>query len=398
MRISDTLSWVQKSIMSQKLRAGLAIAGFATGMAAVVLMNSIGESLRMYVLAEFTQFGSNIISFTPGKTETFGVGGLLKTVRPLTLSDGEYLSKQKHVEFVVPVIVGTAKVKAHNRARYTDIIGVNSYAIDAWRLAIAQGKFLPDDEAASPRSFAVLGAKLKRELFGNSTALGQNIHLGSQRFKVIGVLAEKGQFMGTDLDDIVYIPAAKALQLFNRDSLMELDVFYQSGLSANQIVAQLKPKMVNRHGMEDFTIITQDDMLASLDKILFIIKMAGTGLGMISLLVGSVGIATIMAITVTERTSEIGLLRALGFSQKQVRHLFLTEAVFLALISGLVGYLIVFVLLLVAKLLLPNVPIVLNIYVLFGSLFVSAFIGLIAGIYPAQTAAKLTPIDALRAE
>ncbi|TRX57041.1 ABC transporter permease [Thalassomonas sp. M1454] len=398
MGFKDLIIWVEKSLSAQKLRAGLTIAGFATGMAAVVLMNSIGESLRMYVLQEFTQFGSNIVAITPGKTETFGMGGILKTVRPLTLSDGEYLARQKHIEFAVPVVAGTAKIKAENRSRYTDVLGVNAFANKAWKLEISQGKFLPNDDIKSPRSFAVLGAKLKKELFANSSALGKYVHVGSQRFKVVGVLAEKGQFMGQDLDDLIYIPAAKAMQLFNRNSLMELDLFYQPGLSANEIVNQIKPKLINRHGLEDFTVITQDDMLKSLDNILFIIKMAGAALGLISLLVGAVGIATIMTITVSERTWEIGLLRALGFSEQQVKNLFLAEAIFLAVVSGLVGYFIVLIMLIIAKLALPGVPIDINIYVLITTILISAIIGLLAGIYPAKNAANLTPIDALRTE
>ncbi len=396
MHFIDIIKWVKSALAAQKLKAYLTIAGFATGMAAVVLMTSIGDSLKLYVLQQFTQFGSNIIAITPGRSETFGIGGLLKTVRPLTIEDGEQLAKLPNVEYVVPVLAGNAKVKHSNRGRFTDIIGVNSYADSAWKLSLANGNFLPEDASTTPRSFAVLGAKLKQELFGTKAAIGQYVHIGSQRFVVIGVLASKGQFMGFDLDDTVYIPTAIAMRLFNRNSLMELDVFYQGKVDVNVMTKHIKTTLINRHKMEDFTIISQDDMLKSLDKILTIIRIAGSALGLISLIVGAVGIATIMTITVSERTSEIGLLRAVGCSQLQIKQLFLSEAILLAMLSGFLGYLLVVLVLLTSKVFAPNIPIDINFGVFLAAMLASAFIGLLAGYFPARNAANLPPIVALR--
>ncbi|WP_144392354.1 ABC transporter permease [Pleionea sediminis] len=398
MNWADRFEWVFRSLSSYRLRSLLTILGFAVGIASVTLLSALGEGMRQFIMNEFTQFGSRIIAITPGKTETFGFGGLLNTTRPLTLDDAIQLKSLRAVEHVVPVVFGTGQIESVNRSRYTDIAAVGPQAAKAWKIDVAQGRFLPDDNIQQPRAYAVLGSELKKELFGNKGALGEIVRIAQTRFRVIGVMESKGEFLGTNLDDLIYIPAQKGLQLFNRNSLMEIDVFYYENISSHDIAELVKRKLIERHGMEDFTLITQDAMLDSMDDILQIVKVAAAGLGSIALLVGGVGILTIFSITVTERKQEIGLLRALGFTSIQLRNLFLYEAIALAIFGGLLGYSLILLPSVVAHYLFPDFPIELELSVLILALLVSAIIGVIAGLKPAIDASKLPPIEALRDE
>lgn len=398
MNFLDYLRWIFRALWMQRLRSVLTIVGFAIGIAAMVLLSSLGEGLRQFVIQEFTQFGSHIVAITPGKTETFGMGGILNTTRPLSLEDSEALKRIPGVEQVVPVVFGTAQIKAVGRSRYTDVAGVGALADKAWKLEVSQGSFLPQEDIQRARAFAVLGSKLKRELFGGDNPLGEFVHIGGNRFRVIGVMAPKGQFLGTDLDDMIYIPANKGLQIFNRESLMEVDVFYSPAVPTERLTENIRRRLIERHGFEDFTIVTQDQMMATMDNILRILKYAGGGLGAISLLVGAVGITTILMITVTERTSEVGLLRALGSTRSQVRNLFLGEAVMLGLVGGLAGVLVIALLVVGVRLFVPGLPVALKGEIVLVALLVSMLIGLMAGVRPALNATRLSPIDALRAE
>ena len=398
MRFLDYIRWVVWALWMQRIRSLLTITGFAIGIAAMVLLSALGEGLRQFVIQEFTQFGSHIVAITPGKTETFGLSGILNTTRPLSLADAEALTRLPGVKEVVPVVMGTAQIKALGRSRYTDVAGVGALADKAWKLDIAQGTFLPVEDMSRARAFAVLGSKLKKELFGNSNPLGEFVHVGGNRFRVVGVTAPKGQFLGTDLDDMIYIPANKGLQLFNRESLMEVDIFYSPSVTTTTLTKNIKKLLIDRHGFEDFTLITQDQMMETMDNILQILKYAGGGLGAISLLVGAVGIATILMITVTERTSEVGLLRAMGCTRALVRNLFLGEAVMLGLIGGLAGVMTVALVAVLLQLFLPGLPIALKPEIVTVALIVSMVVGLMAGVRPALNATRLSPIDALRGE
>jgi putative ABC transport system permease protein len=398
MNFRDSSRWIFRALWIQRTRTFLTIVGFSIGIAAMVILSALGEGLRVFVLNEFTQFGSHIIAVNPGKTETFGISGLLNTTRPLSLSDATAISQMSNVEEVVPLVMGNAKVKFHQRARYTDVAGVGGAADKAWKLEIAQGKFLPKDDLQRARALVVLGNKVKDELFAGVNPVGSFVRIGSERFRVVGVVAPKGEFLGTDLDDMVFIPAGKGMQLFNRQSLMEIDIFFNPRSTSEAMADRISQLLIERHGFEDFTLTTQDQVLVTMDNILSILTFAGAGLGAISLLVGAVGITTILMITVTERTAEVGLLRALGGTTQTVRMLFLGEALVLGLIGGVCGVLLVAFLLLLIYLFVPALPVALSPTIVLGALGISMLIGLLAGSQPAASAAKMTPIDALRAE
>jgi putative ABC transport system permease protein len=305
----------------------------------VILLTSIGEGIHRYVLGEFTQFGTNVIGVHPGKTKTGGgaLSGLPSSARPLSLDDAEVLKRLPNVVAVTPSAFGNAEVHGNGRVRRVSIYGVGHDMLTVFKGRVMSGSFLPDEEAGSARAQVVLGPKLKNELFGAENALGQRVRIGGLQFRVIGVLASKGQFLGIDLDDTAFVPAARALELFNREGLNEIDVAVAEGVPAASVVEAIKQVMKDRHGREDVTIISQEEMLSTLSSILDVLTMAVGALGGISLLVGGVGIVTIMTIAVTERTNEIGLMVALGARRRTILGLFLGEAVALAAIGGAVG-------------------------------------------------------------
>ncbi|MEZ5508648.1 MAG: ABC transporter permease [Gammaproteobacteria bacterium] len=394
----DAVFLVWRSVRSSPMRSTLTALGIAIGITAVALLTSIGEGVRDYVMTNFSQFGTRIIAINPGKAMTGGMGGILQTDRPLTLDDAEALTRLPYVTHVVPVVQGAGTIEAGEFSRNSDIIGANYAIHEAWLFNLAMGRSLPRDEAGRSRSFAVLGHKLRQELFGDRNPLGQFIRVGGMRFRVVGVMEEKGQMLGIDLDDIVFIPVDKALTLFNREGLMEIDVVFAEGVESAVVSESVRKLLTERHGNEDFTIITQDEMLKSLDKILQVLTAAIGALGAISLLVGAVGILTIMTTTVRERTAEIGLLTALGTAQRQILLLFLGEAIALALAGGCAGILTVVIVVLSVQWVMPDLPVQLSPFYLGISLLLSLLIGLLAGIAPARTAARMNPIDALRAE
>ncbi len=399
MFIRDAIKLSFQALISHRLRSLLTALGIAVGIAAVVLLTSLGEGIHRFVLAEFTQFGTNLIAVNPGKTSTAGMSGaLISNIRPLSLNDALALEKVPRVIAAVPFVQGNAAVEFGARTRRTYIFGVGAAVPAVWQMKVAQGRFLPNDDPRTARAFVVLGSKVKTELFGTANPLGRRVRIGSEQYRVMGVMESKGQMLGFDLDDAVYIPAGRALSLFDRNSLMEIDLLYDTGASSEDVAKGVKTMLIARHGSEDFTITTQDQMLDVLGSVLNILTMAVGALGGISLLVGAVGILTIMTIAVNERTAEIGLLRALGAGRYQILALFIGEAVVLAAIGGLAGLVMGAGGAWLLGVLIPTLPTHTPwIYVIFAELS-AALIGMLAGVLPARHAAQLDPIEALRAE
>lgn len=399
MRFRDLVKLSIGSLFDQRMRSFLTILGIAVGIASVVLLTSIGEGVHRFTLAEFTQFGTNLIGINPGRATTLGTSGaVINNVRPLTIGDEEALSRIPGVVDTVSVIQGNGPVEYGKRRRRTTIFGVGPSASRVWQFKVANGRFLPADDSRAPRSFVVLGSKVKKELLRDTNPLGKVVRISGERYRVIGIMEAKGQMLGFDLDDAVYIPTVRAMSMFNLESLVEIDLLYRAGLESKTIADRAENVLVSRHGAEDFTITTQEQMLDVLGSVLDILTMAVGGLGAISLLVGAVGIVTIMTIAVNERKPEIGLLRAIGADRGQIYLLFLGEAAVLAGLGGCAGLVIGATIAWLLGVFIPALPTHTPwLYSVYAEIL-AVVIGLAAGVLPARNAAGLDPVEALRAE
>lgn len=399
MRQQDFVRLVGQSIVAHGLRSSLTALGIGIGVTAVVLLTSIGEGLNTYIVEQFTQFGTTTIQIQPGKATTFGFSpGVLNSVRPLSLEDAAALARAPYVEASVPVVAGSASVEARGRERSITVYAVGPDFDRAFKFDVVAGTFLPPDDLQRARTVAVLGAKVYSELFGSANALGERIRVGGQRYRVVGIMEPKGEMVGINLDDTVYIPAARGLELFNRQGLLEIDLLYSETADVAEVVAGVKRILIARHGAEDFTVVTQQQMLDVLGSIVDVLTLGVAALGGISLLVGGVGIFTIMTIAVRERTQEIGLLRAIGARRGRIAQLFLGEAMLLSAAGGAGGLALGMAIVVIVQWTLPAMPATISPLYVGLSLALAVLIGAVAGVLPARSAARLEPLDALRAE
>ena len=400
MTASDLLRHTSRAILGHRQRSLLTMLGILIGIASVILLTSIGEGTRLYIVTEFTQFGTNLISISPGKVQTAGLpSGMGGTVHPLTLGDAAVLDRIRGVEKTEPVCLGTAVAENEGRHRNVFLYGATAAGVDVWKMRPRVGRFLPEGDARYGSSFVVLGPTCKRELFGEENALGRYLRIGGRRFEVIGVMESKGQFLGFDIDDAVYVPVSVALSMFNRTGLQEIDVLVANASMIDSCSAAIRRLLIARHGgEEDFTLTTQTGMLDTLGHIIRIISMAVVAIGGISLLVGAIGILTMMWISVNERTAEIGLAKAIGATPGQILLLFLSEAALLSTSGGILGLLVGIGIARLIHAVVPALPVHTPLLFVLLALALSLSVGLLSGILPARRAARLDPVEALAAE
>jgi putative ABC transport system permease protein len=366
----------------------------AIGVASVVLLTGLGEGARVYVTGEFASLGSNLLIALPGKTETQGAAPFISTApNDLTLADAEAIERRvPGVTRTAPLSLGAAAVSHAERSRNTTILATTPEFLEIRRIQVQSGRFLPQ-EADAP--VCVLGAAIARELFGGTNPLGQLIRIGEHRFRVIGVTAPRGVSIGTDLDEIVYMPVETGMRIFNKTSLFRLLIEVSAHQRVEDVRRAVLGLLAERHHEEDVTVLTQDAVLSTFNQILRVLTAALAGIATISLGVAGVGIMNVMLVSVAERTREIGLLKALGATGRQIASVFLVEAALVSTSGGLVGLAAGLGGGVLLEQLVPEFPARAPLWAVAAALLVSVAVGLAFGWLPARNASRLDPVDAL---
>ncbi len=398
MRLEDTLRFALRSLATQRVRSWLTLLAMGLGTASVILLSALGEGARLYVRGQFSQLGSHLLIVLPGRSETTGGPPPLfgETPRDLTLADALALRRIPSVETLAPVTLGSAPVSYGVLQREVMVLGSTSELRPVRHLSLGQGQFLPagDPERASP--LCVLGHKLAHELFAGRSALGEWVRIGERRFRVIGVLASQGQSLGQDLGDMALIPVASAQALFNSPGLFRI-LIQAKGPEALEATRKAVREVIRaRHeGEDDVTLITQDALLATLEGILRALTLAVAGIAAISLSVAGVLIMNVMLVAVSQRTAEIGLLKALGAARRQIARLFLSEALMLATAGTGGGILVALAGVELFNLSVSAFQLVVPGWAVPAAAAVSLATGLGFGLMPALRAARLDPVQAL---
>lgn len=399
MKPADILSFSAKSLASTKTRTLLMILAMSIGVAAVVVLTALGEGARRYVVNEFSSLGTNLLIVFPGRTETKGnIPGLLmgETPRDLTLEDALSLMKSRYVKRVAPVTIGSGLVSHGHRNREVPVIGSTGAMLEVRHMTLMQGRFLPDTDPRNAVPVCVLGAKVKEELFGSSGAIGHWVRIGDRRFRVVGILASQGQSLDLNTDELVIIPVASAQMLFNIPSLFRILVEARNREDIAPAQKDVLDILASRHeGEKDVTVITQDAVLATFDRILQALTLAVAGIAGISLGVAGILIMNVMLIAVSQRTREIGLLKAVGATGMQIRNLFFMEAASLSVVGAISGWILGEAGVKIIAGIYPVLPVSAPWWAVVAAIGTALATGILFSLLPAQRASRLDPVQAL---
>jgi len=399
MRTEDLVRLALRSIRRYAARSALMLVAMAIGVGAVVVLTSLGEAARRYVAQEFAALGTHLLIVLPGRSETTGVAPAMfigDTPRDLTLEDALAIGRGGGIRRIAPLVVGTAQVSWGGRDREASLLGATADLVDIRHWTVSQGRFLPHGDPSLSRNVCVIGERLRHELFGAHPALGEWLRIGDRRFRVVGVLGTQGRSIGMDVQDLVIVPVATAQTLLNAPSLFRILVEARSRDAIPAARAHVIATLRDRHqGEEDVTVVTQDAVLATFDRVLRVLTYTVGGIAAISLGVAGVLIMNVMLVAVSQRTPEIGLLKALGAPRRQILALFLTEATLLSLIGASLGLAAGQLGSFAIGRLYPILPVGAPGWAI-GAAFATALLtGLGFGALPARRAAALDPVQAL---
>jgi putative ABC transport system permease protein len=399
MRTADLLGFAVGAARGNRVRTALLMLAMAIGVAAVVTLTALGDGARRYVVREFSSIGTNLVIVLPGRTETGGInpGSFVSTTpRDLTVDDALALLRAPAVQRVAPLAVGTSELSVGGRLREGMVLGTTAEYLEVRQSKLAQGQFLPREDWNRGSQVMVIGARLRAELFPNEPALGQFVRVGDRRFRIIGVLASTGSGLGMNTDELAMVPVSVAQAMFNTNTLFRILVEARNREAIEPAKQQVTQIIQQRHdGEQDVTVITQDAMLATFDKLLGTLTMGVAGIAAISLAVAGILVMNVMLVSVAQRRSEIGLLKALGASGATIRAAFLVEAALLSAAGALLGYGLGLAGAALIRALYPTFPAYPPDWAVLAGLGTALFTGVLFGVLPARSAARLDPVTAL---
>jgi putative ABC transport system permease protein len=396
MSFAEVLRFAFGALSGHRLRTGLSLVGVAIGVAAVVMLTALGEGARIYVVDQFASLGTNLLVVLPGRTETTGSFGIGGVPNDLTLEDMQAVARNiTEARLVAPMSMGTEEVSHGDRSRQVALLGTTREYQELRELTLASGDFLPPDELFRGASVVVLGHLAARELFPHTDPMGQIVRIGGFRMRVIGVLAKQGTKFGFDFDDIAVVPVATGMRMLNRSSLFRILVQVNSHADLDRARDSVRELITERHREEDITVITQDALVSTFSGILATLTLVVGAIGAISLTVAGIGIMNVMLVSVSERTREIGLLKAVGVGRTQILTVFLTEAALLSTSGGIVGLAIGWGAVRLAVGLFPTLPASPPQWAVVTAFAVSVGVGILFGLLPARQATRLDPVTAL---